>query len=338
MSVVEWEAECAGELAALVAAALPDEGLTQDELRACCWDGAGRVLALAGGDGAVSVCLRVRDERRLAYVRLLAVAPDAQGRGHGRRLLEAAHEWAFGTAGADEIQVGGSAPFYLWPGVDVRWLPALALFESAGYTPLGAALNLRCSVATGDEAKDGSARGGAGTAGGREGRSVAGEAVGTLERPAGRGPIGAVSLRRLLAPDDVHAVVGSCAEHWPHWQAELERGIERGTAHGAFAPGGDFAGFGCHSVNRAGWIGPLATHPAHRRQGVAAALMAALLRDLAAAGHSEAEIAWAGSLGFYARTVDARVSRVFRTLSRAPTKTAQPTRVHPAGDPAGPGH
>jgi predicted N-acetyltransferase YhbS len=65
-------------------------------------------------------------------------------------------------------------------------------------------------------------------------------------------------------------------------------------------------------VNRHGWIGPMATDPERRRAGVGRALLGALCADLAAQRLAEAEIAWVGPIGFYAKA-GARVSRVFRT-------------------------
>jgi hypothetical protein len=47
---------------------------------------------------------------------------------------------------------------------------------------------------------------------------------------------------------------------------------------------------------------------------VGAALLSAACRDLRAAGHADAEIAWVGPVGFYAKAAGATVSRVFRTL------------------------
>jgi len=76
-------------------------------------------------------------------VLLLAVAPDAEGHGLGRSLLDVATAWAF-DHGAARVVLGGLAPFYLWPGVDVRFTRMLALADSAGFRETGAALNLTC--------------------------------------------------------------------------------------------------------------------------------------------------------------------------------------------------
>ncbi len=97
---------------------------------------------------------------------------------------------------------------------------------------------------------------------------------------------------------------------FPHWLDEVERAVAAGTCYAARA-GGHTIGFACHSVNRTGWIGPMATDPERQRGGVGRALLGAVCASLAAAGHAEADIAWVGPIGFYAKA-GAVVSRVFR--------------------------
>jgi GNAT superfamily N-acetyltransferase len=103
---------------------------------------------------------------------------------------------------------------------------------------------------------------------------------------------------------------GLATRCFPHWVDEVERGASAGTCFAARADG-ETIGFACHSVNRRGWIGPMATDPDRQRAGVGRALLGALCADLAGRGLDEAEIAWVGPIGFYAKA-GARVSRVFR--------------------------
>jgi GNAT superfamily N-acetyltransferase len=103
------------------------------------------------------------------------------------------------------------------------------------------------------------------------------------------------------------ALAGRC---YPQWCDEVERGVAAGTCYSA-QDGGATIGFACHSVNRAGWIGPMATDPERQRAGVGRALLAAVCGALADAGRAEADIAWVGPIGFYAKA-GATVSRVFR--------------------------
>ena len=98
---------------------------------------------------------------------------------------------------------------------------------------------------------------------------------------------------------------------YPFWVDETERAIALGSCFAARADG-ETVGFACHSPNRAGWIGPMATDPDRQRGGVGRALLAAACADLERRGHRSAEIAWVGPVGFYAKC-GATVSRVFRT-------------------------
>jgi len=80
--------------------------------------------------------------------------------------------------------------------------------------------------------------------------------------------------------------------------------------------GGGTIGFACHSVNRTGWIGPMATDPGRQHAGVGRSLLGEVCASLSDAGHTEADIAWVGPIGFYAKA-GAVVSRVFRNAKLA---------------------
>jgi GNAT superfamily N-acetyltransferase len=130
----------ADALLALVDAAIPGEGLSTDDLLGVCFDDDLGPCTVFGDDvGAASVA--VRDG--IGAVQLLAVHPDARREGRGRRLLDDATAWAFDN-GAAVLTIGAAPPWYLWPGIDLRWTAGLVLAESAGFTDRGAALNLSC--------------------------------------------------------------------------------------------------------------------------------------------------------------------------------------------------
>ena len=100
----------------------------------------------------------------------------------------------------------------------------------------------------------------------------------------------------------------------PHLAWEVEQSARRrpSACHVARRTGtGDYVAFACHHSNRAGWFGPMGTDPSVRRFGIGSVLLRRCLADLAAQGRTEAQIAWVGPIGFYARGVGARISRVF---------------------------
>ena len=274
MDIGVWGADRADDLTSLLGEAFPDETLSFAEVTACCGDDPGAVLGFDDGEGAVSVVARGEH----GFVKALAVSPLARGDRRGRALLEAAEEWLFDN-GCTSVIPGPSAPFYLWPGVDVRWTRALCLFESAGYAPVGANLNMSCPSTFRASAPDG------------------------------------VEVRRVLDVGDVDAALELCAARWPEWVAETRRGVDHGAAFAAVdLASGDVIGFACHSVNRAGWLGPMGTDPVRQRGGVGSALLSAICADVAELDRPDVEIAWVGPVRFYARAAGAGVSRTFRVV------------------------
>ena len=277
--VQDWGRDRADDLAELCRAAMPAEKLSTDELLACCWDDPGLVLGTQDGAGAASVVIRTFGDVAIGYLKLIAVQPGARRTGVGRTLLTAAEDWAW-QQGAVELQLGGSAPFYLWPGVDVTQLAMLCLAESAGYEPTGAAFDM--SVPT------------------------------TFRAPVPAG----LEARRVLDDVDVAAVERLVADVWPEWVVETGRGIEQGTCLATFdSVTGAATAFACHSVNRSAWFGPTGTHPDRRHEGAALALLGEVAKDLTAAGYADTEICWIGPVGFHAAAGGA-ISRTYRTLRK----------------------
>lgn len=274
----ELAAAAADDVAALVELAIPGEGVTADDLGGVCWDDLGEsvVLGLPDGDGVVAAAVR----EKVGAVSLLAVAPGARGEGRGRALLDAATSWAF-DHGATWLTIGAAPPWYLWPGIDLRWIPGLVLAESAGFEPVGAAINLSCATSV------------------------------RIPPPLG------ITIRRVVDDADAAAVVDLCKRAFaPAWQHEAARGIEHGACHAAFDADGVLLGFAAHSVNRAGWFGPTGVDPERQRSGCGGALLAACLEDLKIAGYERCEISWIGPVGFYAKVAGAEVDRVFRLVGK----------------------
>lgn len=263
------------DLFRLVDRALPGERFTVDELVASCFDDPGAVLWFPDGSGAVSVVTRSLGDTATGWVRLVAVAPDARRAGRGRALMAAAEDWAF-ARGANEVQLGGSAPFYLWPGVPGDAVEMLCLAEAARYESVGSELNMSIRTTFRGSVPDG------------------------------------VELRRVVDDADVAVVDAFTDAHWPWWVPELRRGVEQGGCHAAFDKDDRAVlGFACHSVNRAGWVGPMGTDPTSRGRGVGHALLGSVCVDLMTANFRDAEISWVGPVRFYAKA-GARVSRQFR--------------------------
>ena len=74
-----------------------------------------------------------------------------------------------------------------------------------------------------------------------------GSGDGQLMRPAG------IAVER----EDGDGAAALAARCFPHWCDEVDRGVAAGTCYAA-RDSSETIGFACHSVNRAGWIGPMA--------------------------------------------------------------------------------
>jgi GNAT superfamily N-acetyltransferase len=289
--LVEWDPSRAGDLRRLVADALPGEDLAEEDLAGVVFDRPVPRVVLASAGGEGAVALGVHGD--IGSVDVLVVAPEHRRRGIGTALLDAGVDW-LQDRGCRTVAAGGQPPRYLWAGVDRDWIAGMALLERAGFRRGAAIMNLSCPTAP----------------------------------VPGIGPAGAHTER--VSADTAAAAIAACDEHFPHWTAELEAGIDRGRAFVAVDDDdGRVLGFACHGVSRAGWFGPTGTFPPGVGRRVGTALLAAALVDMRDAGHDRCEISWVGPVGFYARVVEVRAGRTFVVHQRrlAPSPAVSPAPI-----------
>jgi GNAT superfamily N-acetyltransferase len=212
------------------------------------------------------------------YIRLLGVEPAARRRGHGTALLRAAEEDLLGQ-GATRVQVGADPPFYLYPGVESTHTAMLCLLERHRYER--GESNFNMGVDLHDIPED----------------------------PGGH---------QLAGPQHHHEVAAWMRQHWPNWEAEAMRALERSTLVIGRDEAG-IAGFCAFDVNRSAVLGPTAVRGDLWGHGMGQPLIIGALHHMRAMGHRYAEVAWVGPIRPYA-AVGAQVSRVFfvfrRTLGR----------------------
>ncbi len=247
------------------------------------------------GYGVATLPPPTGDSRAVGYIDLLAVAPTQHGQGVGRALLAALEE-RLRARGATAARVGGNAPCYAWPGVDVRYTAMLQLLGTAGYARVagsrGEAVNMSVDLTGAPSWLD------------------------TAEDEARLAASG-VDVRRA---DPADPAFGRMMARWgPKLTWETLRAAERtpSACHVALRQGTDeHVAFACHHSNRAGWFGPMGTDASARRLGIGSVLLRRCLADLAGEGRAGAEISWVGPVGFYARGVAARIDRVFWLFNR----------------------
>jgi len=210
-----------------------------------------------------------------AYVRLLVVHPDARGAGLGRALLGAAER---DLAPARTITVGADAPDYLYPGVETTSMELHCLLEARHYARGEANCNLVVDL-------------------------------------DGLPPVPAGDSVAIAGASDRAETAEWVAAHWPHWETEVLRCLDRQR----LVISRDSEGISaccCWDGARDGWVGPVAVRPSLIGQGRGRPVLLAALVELRAAGRHRAEIGWVGPIRPYARTVSAVIHRVFYVYRR----------------------
>ena len=264
-------------LAALCTAAMPEENLTLDELTHLCFgaNDPGPNDERSGDEifGDERGAAVMQTQRFGAHVAawLVLVAVHPGVQSTGRgKELVGAVIERAREIGARDLLLASAIPRYLWPGVDTASTRAGMLLETLGFERDWVATNM------------------------------------TIDSSFRRTPPPGVTVERETG-SGAHDFATAA---FPHWVPELDRAVSLGTAFAARDTGGATIGFACHSVNRTGWIGPMATDPTLQHGGVGSALLAAVCTDLERRGHASGEIAWVSNLRFYGKC-GARVSRVF---------------------------
>jgi mycothiol synthase len=172
---------------------------------------------------------------------------------------------------ATSITVGADAPDYLFPGVEVTQTAMLCLLERSRYVRCEANFNM----------------------------------VVDLERLPPPDP-----AARVAAADDADEVDAWVRQHWSMWREEMLRCLARGRLMVAHDAGGLVACC-CWDGARTGWVGPVAVRPSVIGQGRGRGVLVGALHRLRAGGRRAAEIGWVGPIAPYAKTVGARIHRVF---------------------------
>jgi len=274
---------------------LPEDAAEAEAIVARLWaDGAGRrpaagVVAVHEGDvvGVATGSMSPRDAA-VGHIDLVAVLPQRRRGGVGRALLTRV-EALLAELGAGELRICGNEPYYAWPGIDVRYTPAICAATALGYQQCGTGWNMTADLSEGSPAL----------------RDTAPDE----QRLAAQG----ITVRRATV-DDLPGLVAFATDTFGGaWPDEIVDSVGRGGAgcHLAVRDDGQILGFASYGSSRPSWFGPMGTAPATRGLGIGGLLLRRCLREQRAAGHRWAQIGWAGPVGFYADSVGARIERVF---------------------------
>ena len=294
------EAGGATALAELWQEAAPEEALEPWVLREKIFEDPDRdpALWLAARDGdrlvgaAVGVVRRAGPDGPTGFIQFLAVSPAFRRRGVASRLLDELEHRLF-ARGARRIRAFGGAPSYLWPGVDVRYTPALCLLERRGYRIEGYESNMSVDLTRPLPVPPEEER--------RHELSRAGVVV------------------RELSHRDEASLRAWLERTWgPNWTFEGLLALRRRVPTGVVAErGGRIVGFAVFDSTRPGWFGPMGVEPGLQGGGLGIELCVRAFEAMARKGYARAEIAWAGPRCFYARKLGAVISRVFARMQKA---------------------
>ncbi|MFV2019620.1 GNAT family N-acetyltransferase [Micromonospora sp. LOL_023] len=254
--------------------------------------------------GVVLGSLAHRDPS-IGHLDLIAVHPDFRRQGLGRTLIGRA-ESALAALGVSEVLLAGNPPYYAWPGVDVRYTPAVCLAMALGYRQDRTAWNMTADLASAES-----------------------PALRDTDAAEHRLSAAGITVRRAT-PRDVPALVEFAQSTFGDaWAAEVAQSVgpagagchlavrepadaaDGRAATSSVAAAVEVLGFAAYGSSRPSWFGPMGTAPTAEGLGIGATLLRRCLRDQRAAGHDRVEIGWVGPVPFYASAAAARIERVF---------------------------
>jgi predicted N-acetyltransferase YhbS len=279
---------------------LPDDAAEATEIVARLRDrpadrpAVGLVAELPGGDGLAGVVLGSLSYRdpAVGHLDLVAVRPELRRRGVGRALITGA-ENALRNLGAAEVLIAGNMP-YAWPGIDVRYTPAICAALALGYEQDRTAWNMTADLSDGSPAlRD------------------TGPAIARLAEAG-------IAVRRATSEDGplLDAFIRNhFTGGWP-WEVAESLRRDRAGCHIALRDG-EVLGFAAYGALRPSWFGPMGTAPHTQGRGIGGVLLRRCLADLHRAGYPKAQIGWVGPVPFYSRTVNAYIDRVFFQYRKA---------------------
>jgi mycothiol synthase len=250
----------------------------------------GEPTAASGGRlvGVVLGSISHRDGS-IGHIDLIAVDPRERRRGIGRVLVSRI-EGALARLGAGEVVIAGNAPFYAWPGIDVRYTPAMCAAMALRYEQDQTGWNMTADLTI-------------------EGSPALRPTASSEQRLAADG----ITIRRAGTEDLPALREFALVNFGSQWAGEISHSVGREGAgcHVAVNATNAIMGFAAYGSSRPSMFGPMGTAPSGQGKGIGGVLLRRCLAEQKAAGLCASQIGWVGPVPFYSRAVDARIERVF---------------------------
>ena len=251
-------------------------------------------VAQDGEQLAGVVVAALADEHRQGPggIKLFAVSPPYHRRGIASHLFDLAED-ALRARGVSQCVAVNCGNNRLSLGLDVRYTAALCLLLRRGYELTGPTQDMAVDL-VGRSAPD----------------------LSTDEAQLGAH---GVAVRRAR-PDEQRwvcdgvervMVAPTPGRRWAYLAAQAFRHDPPTIEVAEDVRSGAFLGFAAYDAARWGALGPMGVASDVRRAGLGSVLLKRCLRDMQADGYQQGEIFSVGPIPFYAKTIGARISRVF---------------------------
>lgn len=232
---------------------------------------------------------RTQEGSPIGWLKAWGTHRNHQNQGIAKTLYQTVED-RFRELGAVKVGAGQAKPNYITPGIDANsYTTAIAFLLRRGFNQRGINYNMDVPLA---------------------GRSF--ECSELERRLAERG----ITARRVSKDDErFHAWM---EKHWGYsWVYQAGTSARMDPPAVFIAEQNDeIVGFAAYDAVRPGWFGPMGTLESMRGTGIGSVLLMKCLDSMRDLGYKTCHIGAVGPLYFYAKVVDARVSRIFWVLEK----------------------
>jgi len=254
----------------------------EEELNFTAWE---KDMSVGFLSGVTREATGVTVQERTGYIKLMVVHKQFRRQAIGHRLYENL-EGIYRKRGIKKISIYDVPYNYFMPGIDPRYTPALAFFETMGFHRFSDTANMFVDL-KGQDFKTGSEE----------------------NKLAGKGII--IARAKIDDRDEVlnfiNANFSSCSYEVGKAFELSPIGVHIARYNGKVMA---FSAYDCNNIGT-GWFGPMGTHNELRGKGAGSVLLKRCMQDIKKQGLSEAIIPWVGPIRFYSYYVNAIVKRVF---------------------------